>query len=113
MSKILFTLLFLFMLGIDNSARADWCHKPNGGIEPCAGIPSTWTDCGKFTDGATIWCYPSGTQSGGHGSSRKDRATQRALISIGVGLAVVWGAWYVFKKLPSKNNPGQISLIEF
>lgn len=106
-----FLLSFLLFCFISNVAHADWCKKQSGGVEPCASHPSSWSDCG-ILNGETIYCYPSGTVSGkSHGSG--DKVSQKVLISVGVGLAVVVIGYWVFHKKPSQNNPGHVSLMEF
>ncbi|MBD5388873.1 LPXTG cell wall anchor domain-containing protein [bacterium] len=47
-------------------------------------------------------------------SAKKHSNTgQIVVISVAAGLLVAGAAWYFFKKRPSENNPGQISLMTF
>jgi hypothetical protein len=90
-------------------AHADYCRKQGGGVEACTTIPSSWTECGTF-NGEALWCWPSGTQSHS-ASSKKD--SKNMLIAVGVGLAFVGVMYYLFKTPPSKNNPGEVTLMAF
>ncbi len=110
MKKLLSALVVVLSIAMAHSAHAAWCHRPEGGIEQCDKVPSTWNQCGTTPNGAPIFCYPQGA-SKKHSKSHSN--TEVVLISVGVGVAVVGLAWYFFKKKPSKNNPGQVSLVEF
>jgi len=90
-------------------ARADWCHKPGGGVEPCDTWPSSWTDCGTF-QGETIWCFQSGSANGRPKSKNNMNAV---LISVGAGVVFIAAMWYFFKMPKSSNAEGQVKLMEF
>ncbi len=105
-------LVFCMCCFLNVRCYADWCRKQGGGVEQCASHPSSWTDCGTF-NGETIYCFSQGSTSGGKSHGSGDKVSQKVLISVGIGLAVVAVGYYFFKKKPSQNNPGQISLMEF
>lgn len=111
MSKHLPMLGIFLLIFTITPARADWCRKTGGGIEICNSHPQTWTDCGTANDGNTIWCYPQ--QGGKKKSSKNSNGTKVVLISIGVGAVFAGAMWYFFRKKPSQNVPGQVSLMEF
>jgi hypothetical protein len=91
-------------------ARADMCRSPNGGVEPCGEIPSSWTQCGTFQEQA-VWCYPSGKTGGGAGKSKSDLTN--TLIYVGIGVVFVGAMWYFFGMPRSSNEPTQVKLMEF
>lgn len=111
--KTILTIGIIIALGTITGARADWCHKQGGGIEACNGAPSTWEECGKFTDGETIWCNQHATRNGSSGSKSKMTKTEAIILSAGIGVVVIMVAKYLLDKSPSQNNPGQISLMSF
>lgn len=92
-----------------SSVQADYCRKQGGGVEACTTIPSSWTQCGDF-NGEALWCWPSGSQSHSASSSKDNK---NMLIAVGVGLAFVGVMYYFFKTPPSKNNPGEVTLMAF
>ena len=105
---------YLAVLGIllctTHAANADWCKKTGGGMAPCDTVPSTWTNCGTAPDGQAIFCYPTGSTKS---HAKKDKNSYMVLASVGVGVIFVGAMYYFFKKRPSENNPGQVTLASF
>lgn len=103
-------LVIIALCTFAGTANAKWCHKTTGGIELCDTVPSSWGECGTFKDGASIYCPPSGKKKS---HAKKDKDSYMVLASVGVGLVFIGAMYYFFKKKPSENNPGQVTLASF
>ena len=105
---LLFSILAFFVYAVP--ARADLCILPGGrNVSEC--YEHGPQVCGTFEDGRPLYC--SGNFYGSGSSGSKMSTTEWVMLSVGVGLVVVATAAYFFHKKPSKNNPGQISLMTF
>ena len=107
--KIISGIMFACCFIATSPVGADYCRKQGGGVEQCDSIPSSWTECGTF-NGEAIWCWPSGVKSHSASSSHDNK---NMLIAVGVGIAFVGVMYYLFKTPPSKNNPGEVTLMAF
>ncbi len=105
-----------FIIAFFGPVHAHWCQGTTSGwhggtgIVACDTIPDNWVSCGTFDDGNPI--YSPQCNTGKRHAKKKDH-TKVVLISAGVGLVFLGAMWYLFKKKPSENNPGHVSLMTF
>ncbi len=109
-------IISVFAIALFGPAHAHWCQGTGAGthggtgIVMCDTIPENWQACGEFKDGAPIYSPQCG---GGKKHASSHDHTKVVLISAGVGLVFLGAMWYFFKKRPSENNPGQVTLMTF
>ncbi len=106
-----FIVILVFVVALGGPARAHWCQGPtsHSGISQCNEVPSQWVQCGTFSDGNPIYAQT----CSGKKHAKNSNHTKVVLISVGVGAVFLGAMWYFFKKRPSENNPGQVTLMTF
>ena len=104
MKKIFATVLFISALAMPICGHA---NRPDGDLPQYDNLPSNPNMC--WENGQLVYC-PANAPT----KSKKHKNTgEIVVISVAVGAVFVGAMYYIFKKKPSENNPGQVKLMEF
>ncbi|MCM1294269.1 MAG: hypothetical protein NC311_01770 [Muribaculaceae bacterium] len=89
-------------------------------------VTSTFAATGRPDGGAEQWIGPNNAdyclnnpsacpEANTSERSAKKHSNTGTIVMISVASAAVFAGamWYIFKKMPSENNPGQVKLAEF
>lgn len=104
MNKIFVALIFALAFALPINANAS---RPEGDLPQYDNLPSSPNMC--WENGQFVYC-PANAPT----KSKKHKNTgEIVVISVAVGAVFVGAMYYIFKKKPSENNPGQVKLMEF
>ncbi|MDE5615711.1 MAG: hypothetical protein K2I81_02665 [Alphaproteobacteria bacterium] len=96
----------LFALAIFGPAMS-YAARPDGDIPQYDNLPSNPNMC--WENGQLVYCPANAPTK----SKKRKNTGEIVVISVAVGAVFVGAMYYIFKKMPSENNPGQVKLMEF
>lgn len=111
MRKTLVIFCFAIALFMPAIVRAgDTSPRPEDGGTPALN-PNWQSNPNKCLDGSGEWYYCRADTK--HKAKKKHDTGTIILISVATTAAFAGAMYYLFKKKPSENNPGQVKFAEF